>query len=95
MLAAAATTGGVLLGLAPAAQIRLIRQRGTSEGYWLVLLLGMSTWLAYGIALGNPAMIVSNTVSATMSAVMVGTCWWHRPGRMTALASTPNRPRPR
>jgi MtN3 and saliva related transmembrane protein len=43
---------------------------GVSVGYMTVLFVGFLLWLAYGIALGNWAMIVPNVVAAI---VIVGT----------------------
>lgn len=83
VLAVSAATGGVLLGLAPALQIRKIVQRRSSEGvslgYWAVLLASMTVWLAYGLALGNAAMIVTNTVAVTVGIAMLIVGWAYRP----------------
>lgn len=82
VLAVSAATGGVLLGLAPALQIRKIVQRRSSEGvslgYWVVLLASMSVWLAYGVALRNAAMMVTNTVAVTVGIAMLIVGWIFR-----------------
>jgi uncharacterized protein with PQ loop repeat len=67
LLAAAAATWGVAMAVSPLLQIRAIRahrsSRGVSIGYQQVLLVGFLLWLSYGIALGNAAIIVPNTVA--------------------------------
>ena len=69
--ATAAATWGVAMALAPLLQIRSIRlhrtSQGVSIGYQQVLLVGFVLWLAYGIADGNLALIVPNTVAAVVS----------------------------
>jgi MtN3 and saliva related transmembrane protein len=66
-LAAAAATWGVAMAVSPLLQIRAIRahrsSKGVSIGYQQVLLVGFLLWLSYGIALGNPAIIVPNVVA--------------------------------
>ena len=66
-LAVVAATWGVAMAVSPLLQIRAIRARrssqGVSIGYQQVLLVGFILWLSYGIALGNPAIIVPNIVA--------------------------------
>ena len=56
------------MAISPVLQIRkIVRHRsshGLSIGYMSVLFIGFLLWLAYGIALGNWAMIVPNVVAA-------------------------------
>ena len=63
-LAFAAATWGIAMAVSPVLQIRKIVQhrssRGVSLGYMIVLFVGFLLWLAYGISLGNWAMIVPN-----------------------------------
>jgi uncharacterized protein with PQ loop repeat len=67
-LAFAAATWGVAMAVSPVLQIRKILQhrssRGVSVGYMSVLFVGFLLWFAYGVALGNWALIVPNTVAA-------------------------------
>ena len=67
-LAFAAATWGVAMALSPVLQIRKIVQhrssRGVSLGYMTVLFIGFLLWFAYGIALGNWALILPNTIAA-------------------------------
>ena len=66
-LGIAAATFGVAMGLSPLLQLRRVVARGSSADisvpYLGVLLVGFVLWLAYGIALANAALIVSNTVA--------------------------------
>ena len=70
-LAVAAASWGVAMALSPLLQIRAIRAAGSSEavsvGYQQVLLVDFVLWLAYGIAIGNVALIVPNTIAAFVS----------------------------
>ncbi len=74
-LATAAATWGGAMAVSPLLQIRAIRRhrssRGVSVGYQQVLLVGFLLWLAYGVALGNPALIVPNCVAAVVSAATI------------------------
>jgi MtN3 and saliva related transmembrane protein len=67
-LAFAAATWGVAMAVSPVLQIRkIVKHRsshGVSIGYMAVLFVGFLLWLAYGIALGNWALIRPNTVAA-------------------------------
>jgi MtN3 and saliva related transmembrane protein len=71
-LAVAATTCGVLMGLSPLLQIRTVIARRSSDdasvGYLAVLCVGFVLWLAYGIALVNAALIISNAVALSVYA---------------------------
>jgi uncharacterized protein with PQ loop repeat len=75
VLAAAAATWGVAMAVSPLLQIRAIRahrsSKGVSVGYQQVLLVGFLLWLSYGIALGNPAIIVPNTVAAVVAVLTI------------------------
>ena len=72
------------MAVSPVLQIRKIvhhrSSRGVSVGYMSVLFIGFLLWLAYGIALGNWAMIVPNVVAAiVIVATMVVTLRYRRP----------------
>jgi MtN3 and saliva related transmembrane protein len=66
-LAVAAAAWGVLMGVSPLLQIRrMLRQRSSrdvSVGYFSILLVGFLLWISYGIASGNLALIVPNSVA--------------------------------
>jgi uncharacterized protein with PQ loop repeat len=74
-LAVAAASWGVAMALSPLLQIRAIlatrSSRSVSAAYQQVLLVGFLLWLAYGIALGNAALIVPNTVAVLVSATTI------------------------
>jgi MtN3 and saliva related transmembrane protein len=66
-LGVAATMFGVAMGLSPLLQLRTVVTRRSSDdvsiAYLCILLVGFVLWLAYGLALGNAALIVSNAVA--------------------------------
>jgi MtN3 and saliva related transmembrane protein len=74
-LAVAAASWGVLMALAPTLQIRRILERRSSAdvslAYLGVLLVGFVLWIAYGIALGNAALIVPNSVALAVGTLTV------------------------
>jgi MtN3 and saliva related transmembrane protein len=84
VLAFSAATWGIAMAVSPVLQIRKIvhhrSSRGVSVGYMSVLFIGFLLWLAYGIALGNWAMIVPNVVAAiVIVATMVVALRYRRP----------------
>lgn len=84
VLAISAATWGIAMAVSPVLQIRkIVRHRsshGVSVGYMSVLFVGFLLWLAYGIALGNWAMIVPNIVAAiVIVATMAVTLRYRRP----------------
>ena len=74
-LAVTAATWAIAMAVGPVLQIRKIVElrssRGTSIGYFLVLLVGFVLWLAYGIAAGNFALIVPNAVALLVIALTI------------------------
>jgi MtN3 and saliva related transmembrane protein len=66
-LGVAAASWGVIMGVSPVLQIRRIMRRRSSEdvslSYFGVLLTGFILWLAYGIAIGDPVLIIPNSVA--------------------------------
>jgi len=72
VLAAAASSWAVLMGIAPLLQIRrMLRERSSREvslGYFTILLIGFLLWICYGSAAGIPALVIPNAV-----ALLVGT----------------------
>lgn len=71
-LGAVAASWGVLMALSPILQIRRMLERRSSAdvsiAYLGVLELGFTLWIAYGIALGNAALIVPNSVAFVIGA---------------------------
>jgi MtN3 and saliva related transmembrane protein len=75
VLAAAAATYGVVMGLAPVLQIRrMIRKRSSrdvSTGFFGVLIVGFVLWIAYGLAIENLALVVPNTVALIVAVATI------------------------
>jgi uncharacterized protein with PQ loop repeat len=67
LLGVATTAWGVVMSVAPILQIRRIRSAGTSagvsNGHLVVLLIGFTLWLAYGIAIDLLPLVITNAVS--------------------------------
>ena len=66
-LGVTAAAWGVLMALSPTLQIRRILERRSSKdislSYLAVLQVGFLLWVAYGLALGNAAIVVPNSVA--------------------------------
>lgn len=82
-LAIIAGMWGVLMSISPVLQIRTIVRTGSSagvsSGHLRVLLVGFVLWLAYGLAISNSALIVTNTVSIVAYSATLVTVHRHRP----------------
>jgi MtN3 and saliva related transmembrane protein len=83
-LAFAAAGWGIAMAISPVLQIRKIVQHrsshGISLGYMSVLFVGFLLWLAYGISLGNWALILPNVVAAiVIAATMAVVLRYRRP----------------
>jgi len=83
-LAFTAATWGIAMAVSPVLQIRKIVQHrsshGISLGYMTVLFVGFLLWLAYGISLGNWALILPNIVAAVViAATMAVVLRYRRP----------------
>jgi MtN3 and saliva related transmembrane protein len=72
VLAVAASSWAVLMGIAPVLQIRrMLRERSSRDvsiAYFAILLVGFLLWIGYGAAARLPALVIPNIV-----AVLVGT----------------------
>jgi uncharacterized protein with PQ loop repeat len=70
-----AASWGVVMALSPILQIRRVVRRRSSDdvsiGYLLVVTGGFSIWIAYGVALGNLALIVPNCVALLVGAATI------------------------
>ena len=75
VLGAIAASWGVLMALSPLLQIRRMRNRRSSADvsvtYLAVLQVGFTLWLAYGLSLGNLAIIVPNLVALVIGGVTI------------------------
>ncbi|MSX02187.1 MAG: hypothetical protein F2813_03390 [Actinobacteria bacterium] len=83
-LAVVAGSLGILMGASPLLQALRAHKRRSSADVsmpflWL-LWLGGAAWLAYGIALGNVAMMIANSVGVTActTALAVSHYWRER-----------------
>jgi MtN3 and saliva related transmembrane protein len=72
VLAIAASSWAVLMGISPLLQIRrMLRERSSrdvSVAYFAILLIGFLLWIGYGAAAGLLALVIPNIV-----ALLVGT----------------------
>jgi MtN3 and saliva related transmembrane protein len=91
VLAVAASTGGVLMGLAPLLQLRRMRVRGHSDDvsipFLLVIAGGAAVWLAYGFAIPNAALIIPNIVAVVTNIITALTA-----ARLRSRSSGPRPP---
>ena len=75
ILATAASSWAVLMGIAPVLQIRrMLRARSSREvslAYFMVLLVGFLLWIAYGVAAGILALVIPNAVALLTGAAVV------------------------
>ncbi len=84
LLPLAAGTWGVLMGLAPLLQIRTILRRRSSAdvsiGSMAVLFVGFCLWLAYGLSIGDGALIATNVTALTVTGTAIAvTLAYRRP----------------
>ncbi len=75
---------GVLMGASPLLQaVRAHRRRSAEDvslAFLAILWCGGLAWLAYGLALANPALIVANAVGVVCSGTALGvSLYWSRP----------------
>lgn len=75
-LGIAAAAWGVLMAISPLLQIRRILDRRSSAdvsiGYLAVLQVGFTLWVAYGLSLGNLAIVVPNSVAFAVGVATIG-----------------------
>jgi MtN3 and saliva related transmembrane protein len=88
VLASAASSWAVLMGIALLLQIRrMLREQSSREvslGYFIILLVGFLLWIAYGAAAGTPALVIPNIVALLVGAtVIIVALHLRRPARKT------------
>lgn len=87
-LGAMAASWGVLMALSPMLQVRRMLERRSSAdvslSYLAVLQVGFTLWIAYGIALGNVAIVVPNTVAFVIGVATVIVAFRYRHPDRTA-----------
>ena len=75
VLAVAASSWGVLMGISPLLQIRrMLRERSSRDvslGYFMILLAGFLLWISYGIAAGNLVLVIPNSVALLVGIALV------------------------
>lgn len=66
-LGVVAASWGVVMALSPTLQIRrILRRRSSADvsvGYLSILVVGFLLWMGYGAVLGNPILIVPNSLA--------------------------------
>lgn len=81
-LGTAALFAGLLMAVAPALQVRRMMHtrssRDFSLGYPLLLCAGFVLWMAYGVALGNLPMMLSNVASLTFMILTIAVALYFR-----------------
>lgn len=93
-IGAVAATWGVLMALSPILQMRRMLERRSSAdvslSYLAVLQVGFTLWMAYGIALGNAAIIVPNAVAFLVGAATFAIAFRYRdPRRPSGVRDAP------
>jgi uncharacterized protein with PQ loop repeat len=67
ILGVCAATWGVVMAIAPVMQLRrMLRTRSSSDvslGFFALLLPGFLLWVGYGVARGDPVLIIPNAVA--------------------------------
>ena len=88
ILGTLALIAGVLMAMSPALQVRRMLQtrssRDYSLGYPTLLCVGFVFWLAYGLALPNWSIILSNMASLAFMLSTIGVALYFRRGAAAA-----------
>lgn len=88
VVAILASGWGVVMGIAPALQIRRILASGSSRdvslAFLAVYVVGFVLWLAYGMALENAALVVANVVSLVVGGATFLVALHFRPAARSA-----------
>jgi MtN3 and saliva related transmembrane protein len=74
-LAILAASWGVMMAVSPVLQLRRILERRSSAdisiAYLAVLQVGFTLWVAYGVSIGNIAIVVPNSVAFVVGAATI------------------------
>ena len=77
------TFWGLLMGLAPLLQVRVIvRERsseGLSAGWVMILLIGFLLWLVYGFVNRDVPLMITNVVAVSVTTTLLITMRRYRP----------------
>ena len=83
-LGAIAASWGVLMALSPLLQLRRVLERRSSAdisiSYLVVLQVGFTLWLAYGVALRSLVIMVPNIVAVVICAATIALALRYRGG---------------
>ena len=75
VLALAASSFGVVMGVGPSLQIRrMLRERSSRDvsiGYFVIIAVGSLLWASYGVSLGNLALVIPNSVGFLVTIVTI------------------------
>ena len=67
VLAVFAASWGIVMGISPLLQTRrIVRRRSSADvslSYLSVLLVGFALWMAYGLTIHNPALVIATSVA--------------------------------
>ena len=93
VLAVAASSWAVLMGIAPVLQIRrMLRERSSRDvsiAYFAILLVGFLLWIGYGAAAGLPALVIPNIVATLVGTAVIAVALPAAP--VTAPSPAPGR----
>ena len=82
-----AAAWGVVMALSPLVQIRRMIRLGSSRDvsniYLLVIVVGFAFWVAYGMAIGNAALVVPNALALIVGIATIAVAV-HLRGRVDA-----------
>ncbi len=96
VLGIVAATWGIVMSLAPILQIRAIRSQGDSDsvsaGQWVVWCVGFSLWLAYGISISDPPLIVNNAFALIMGITTLTIVLRYKTAAKPTEATRPSQP---
>lgn len=92
VLGPVAASWGVLMALSPLLQIRRMLARRSSAdvslAYLGVLAIGFTLWMAYGVSLGNAAIIVPNGVAFVVGLLTIAIALRYRESPASAGADS-------
>jgi uncharacterized protein with PQ loop repeat len=81
-------TFGVVMSVAPLIQVNRVVRRGSSDdiaiGPLYIVVIGTMLWLSYGLASGDPTLVVCNLVGTLVNAVVLTTVFRFRSHRRAA-----------
>jgi MtN3 and saliva related transmembrane protein len=74
-LGVVAGSWAVVMALSPLLQIQRMRRRRSSDdvsiAYLVVITIGFSLWVAYGVSIRNPVLVVPNAIALIVGAATI------------------------